>query len=157
MSDEEVQELQEQIARLFALVCHPKESAEEKEPVVEKKSKKKQEPEPKPEIMVVSREDARKILLALRYDLDVENMDAEVTLEELAQICKQTVDLRKKEDALKKAVQCFESLSQKGTVDTVAMRRFLKNHMSEEELDALLWPGEDVAEVDTLVARILKI
>lgn len=157
MSDEEVQELQEQIARLFALVCHPKENAEEKEPVVEKKSKKKQEPEPKPKIMVVSREDARKILLALRYDLDVENMDAEVTLEELAQMCKPTMDLRKKEDALKKAVQCFESPSQKGTVDTVAMRRFLKNHMSEEELYALLWPGEDFAEVDTLVARILKI
>ena len=61
--------------------------------------------------MVVSKEDAQKIMLALRYDLDIENMDNEVTLEELAQKCKQTVDLRKKEDALKKAVQCFESLS----------------------------------------------
>ena len=29
MSDEEVQELQEQIAKLFALVCYPKEQAEE--------------------------------------------------------------------------------------------------------------------------------
>ena len=74
--------------RLFALVCYEKNNNPSQVPPPDTKSKKPQPEETTAGPMVVSKEDARKILLALRYDLDVESLENELTLEDIVLRCK---------------------------------------------------------------------
>ena len=64
-------------------MCYEKKTDKDPEPPTDTKHKKKHVEEVPPGPMVVSRDDARKILLAMRYELELDTGDDELTLEDL--------------------------------------------------------------------------